>query len=117
MRSKFSAADGSPSASCTFAATDGSRCVRVTDVLISRPMSAAATPDSASAFAPASMAASSNAVPASHQRRSCTPATRWSKPRGRRNRRRLAASCSSNQVDGTITGACRPVTASSALPV
>ncbi|MNW64365.1 hypothetical protein D3C74_426440 [compost metagenome] len=42
--SKFIAEDGRPRPLCTLDATDGSRLRRVTDVLISRPISLASTP-------------------------------------------------------------------------
>ena len=97
-------------------AADGSRCARLTDVLISRPTWAGSTPASASAFAPAIAAASANvvrgppaalvdarpapaaaraaALPGGRSRRAARRTRPRSRRAARRRRRRTAPPCS-----------------------
>ena len=72
-------------------------------------------PDSARAFAPASMAASSNDVPGAHQRRCVMPATRSSSFGGTLSRRRVEASLRSKSMELTIVGASTLLTESKAV--
>ncbi len=72
-------------------------------------------PASARAFAPASIAASSNDVPGAHQRRCVMPATRSSSLGGNFSRRRVEASLRSKSVELTIVGASTLLTESKAV--
>ena len=74
--SKLMAELGSPRPWWRRTATDGSRCLRVTEVLMRRPTSEGSTPASASARRPAETVASSDDSSEAQLRRSITPATR-----------------------------------------
>src|SRR5690554_6809163 len=93
-------------------ATEGSRCLRVTEVLIMSPTSEGSTFASESARAAASVAASTKVMLESHCRRSITPATRCRSPFGRRSRRSDALRRSSISSEVTTTGAVVVVTES-----
>jgi hypothetical protein len=98
--SKLVADDGRPRPWWMRTATEGSRCLRVTEVLMSRPTWSGRMPASASAFLPASIAASSKVWPSPQLRRSCTPATRCRSPVGSFSR--LSAGASRRSISSDV---------------
>lgn len=97
--SKLIADVGRPRPWCSRTATEGSRCGRVTEVLMSRPTSSGLMPAAAMARRPASIAASWKDWFSPQLRRSRTPATRSSRPIGRRRRRSTPPSFSSMSAE------------------
>ena len=97
--SKLTAELGSSSPWCRPTAADGSRFIRVTEVLMSNPTSSGLTPASARARWPARTVAESTVSPSAQLRRSFTPATRRKSPLRSLRRSRAGASCASMWSD------------------
>ena len=110
MTSKFWHELGRPRAWCTAVAVAGSRCCRLTEVLIMMPMSAGSMPLSLIALAPAMAAPSTNVTPAGHQRRSRMPTSRSSRPGRSRTRWYVSASRSSMAAEVTTSEASAVLT-------
>ena len=115
MTSKFRQLVESPSWSWTPTALAGSMPVRQTDVLIRSPTSDGSTPASASAFAPAIAAASTNVTSSGHHRRSVTPASCSIMPGFIPVRSYVRISRASNSAEVTTTGASTAHTDSTAV--
>ena len=103
--SKLTASGDSSMRPCTMLAVEGSRWSRLTEVLISAPMSSRATPLRARASSPACAATSLGIVPSSQMRRSTMPASFSSRPLLILRRPNASASRSSRSAEVTTWGA------------